>query len=184
MDSRAKTLKGTGESLNELITDLKELTPKLFKEAYGDAFLVYSGLPSDLKPHDRAWHATLWGEDRVSGQQMGQALGTTLIYQIRHTERTLSKRFVTVGRLEGTNDIIINDRSISGLHAVFEQSAKGGYLVRDVGSRNGTFVGGVAVPKDSTHAVRPGDSIRFGRVIVIFLDAIGLVTLAKAAAKL
>jgi len=65
---------------------------------------------------------------------------------------------VTVGRAE-TNDVIIAEERVSRLHAAFERVA-GEWLVRDLGSRNGTFVDGDRVL--ATRPVRPGQEIRIG----------------------
>jgi predicted component of type VI protein secretion system len=65
---------------------------------------------------------------------------------------------VTVGRTD-TNDVVLADERVSRLHAAFERVA-GEWLVRDLGSRNGTFVDGDRVL--ATRPVRPGQEIRIG----------------------
>jgi len=70
-----------------------------------------------------------------------------------------------IGRSEDS-DLIINERSVSRHHAVVERDALGsGWLVRDLGSHNGTFVNDIRVQKEE---IRPGDRIRFGRILVHF----------------
>ena len=51
---------------------------------------------------------------------------------------------VTVGRAP-TNSIQLEDETVSSLHAEIVSKGGGKYLVRDLGSKNGTFVDGVAV---------------------------------------
>lgn len=64
------------------------------------------------------------------------------------------------------NDVVVTgDRTTSRLHAVLERFA-GGWCVRDLGSRNGTYVNGTRVLADS--ALRPGDEIRVGATRITF----------------
>src|ERR1700722_6770 len=51
---------------------------------------------------------------------------------------------LTIGRAP-TNSIQLEDESVSGLHAEIELVGPGKYVLRDLGSKNGTFVNGVAV---------------------------------------
>jgi pSer/pThr/pTyr-binding forkhead associated (FHA) protein len=76
---------------------------------------------------------------------------------------------VTVGRTD-SNDVVIADERVSRLHAAFERVA-GEWLVRDLGSRNGTFVDGDRVL--ATRPVRPGQEIRIGKT-AMFLRREGL----------
>ncbi|MCA9605409.1 MAG: sigma 54-interacting transcriptional regulator, partial [Myxococcales bacterium] len=71
---------------------------------------------------------------------------------------TLDGRPVTLGSGDAC-DVRIADRAVSALHCRFEPS-RDGLRVRDLGSRNGTFVDGVAV-----HLARVGEgsSLRIGR---------------------
>lgn len=65
-----------------------------------------------------------------------------------------------------TNDIVVSaDRTVSRLHAVIERFP-GGWSVRDLGSRNGTFVNGTRVLSDC--ALRTGDEIRVGATRLAF----------------
>src|SRR6478609_7972897 len=65
---------------------------------------------------------------------------------------------LTVGRGAGC-DIALDDASVSRRHAEIE-CREGALRVRDLGSRNGTFVNGARIE----HAVvRPGDIMVFGK---------------------
>jgi pSer/pThr/pTyr-binding forkhead associated (FHA) protein len=56
------------------------------------------------------------------------------------------------------NDIVLGDASVSRHHAAIE-SNNGGYRLRDLGSQNGTFVGGERV---SDAPLKNGDAVRVG----------------------
>jgi hypothetical protein len=67
----------------------------------------------------------------------------------------------TVGRDE-SNGIVLTDPSISGRHAAIERTARG-WVVRDLGSTNGTSVGPQEVGTRGV-VLRPGDELRVGAV--------------------
>jgi FHA domain-containing protein len=76
----------------------------------------------------------------------------------------VGERF-TIGRNEGNDLVISIDRTVSGAHAVLERFPFG-WSIRDVGSRNGTFVNGERLVGE--RALHPGDEIRLGRARVTF----------------
>lgn len=65
---------------------------------------------------------------------------------------------VTVGS-HPESDVALADGRASRLHAVLERFPTG-WVIRDLGSRNGTFVNGRRLEGD--HVLRPGDEIRVG----------------------
>jgi pSer/pThr/pTyr-binding forkhead associated (FHA) protein len=74
---------------------------------------------------------------------------------------------VTVGA-EDSNDVCLaDDGTVSRLHAVVEHYGSG-WAVRDLGSRNGTFINGRRVLGEQ--ALHPGDELRIGKTRLIFRD--------------
>src|SRR5205807_7456935 len=71
---------------------------------------------------------------------------------------------VTIGRIEDNDVSVASDDEASRLHAVIERLA-GGWCVRDLSSRNGTFVNGERVSGD--RPLRAGDEIRIGRTRMV-----------------
>jgi serine phosphatase RsbU (regulator of sigma subunit) len=69
---------------------------------------------------------------------------------------------VTFGRGTGA-DVVIGDQSMSRLHARFAVEGSG-WIVEDLGARNGTFVNGIRV--DGRHAIAPGDVVKMGATMV------------------
>ena len=76
-------------------------------------------------------------------------------------EEQLTADFATLGR-HPSSDLPFDthqDREVSARHAaVFRQG--GGYVIRDLGSSNGTWVNGARIRSD--HALEPGDRIQLG----------------------
>ena len=80
----------------------------------------------------------------------------------------LNKDIITLGR-DITNDIVINDPEVSRHHLRITRGASG-YNIEDLGSTNGTFIGGQRVT-----GVRPlnrGDMIGLGETVTLGYEVI------------
>jgi hypothetical protein len=76
---------------------------------------------------------------------------------------------VTIGRV-ATNDIAIDDASISRFHAYLQHDERQGiWTLVDADSRNGTFLNGVRLEQKQRLVVPDGALIGFGRVVVTFV---------------
>jgi len=73
-------------------------------------------------------------------------------------QRWIVDQDVTIIGRGADSDIVIQDRQISRHHAQIERDS-GGYLIRDLGSKNGTFVNGEEVI-DTPHRLKDGDEIQ------------------------
>jgi adenylate cyclase len=71
---------------------------------------------------------------------------------------------VAIGR-HYENDVVVADREVSKRHAVVERLQDGGFVLRDLGSSNGTFVNGRRV---EALKLRDGDEIRLGTSRIVF----------------
>lgn len=72
-----------------------------------------------------------------------------------------------VGR--GTdNDLHINDRSVSKIHATLVMNKEGTLLVADTGSTNGTFINGRRLAYGEARQIAEGDVVGFGDIEVRF----------------
>ena len=74
---------------------------------------------------------------------------------------------ITIGRNK-RNDLTIDDQLASRVHAVV-QKIKEAYFINDMGSRNGTYVNEVRVPKDKYIKLKSSDVIRIGRTEISFI---------------
>ena len=76
-------------------------------------------------------------------------------------------RRIGVGR--GTdNDLHINDKSVSKIHAALVMNKEGTLLVSDTGSTNGTFINGRRIAYGEARQIEEGDVVGFGDIEVRF----------------
>src|SRR4051794_4916200 len=79
----------------------------------------------------------------------------------------LTEEVITLGRVED-NMIQIDDASVSSHHA--ELSLRGDdYILRDIGSTNGTTVNGARAEPEVEVPLAPGDRLVFGHISVRYL---------------
>jgi hypothetical protein len=71
----------------------------------------------------------------------------------------LARAPLTIGR-EAGSDVELRDEKVSRHHAVIETDASGRVVLRDLGSRNGTFVDGARV--SGSRVLRGGERLRIG----------------------
>lgn len=80
-------------------------------------------------------------------------------------EFPLDKERITIGRHPG-NDIVLDERVISGHHAVIS-SANGGHILQDLDSTNGTYVNAKRI---GSHALRHGERIGITLYQLVYLN--------------
>ena len=78
--------------------------------------------------------------------------------------RALDSDRMSVGTLE-SNDVVVDVEGVSRVHAVLERFGDT-WCVRDLGSRNGTYVNGGRIVGE--RVLHPGDEILLGRLRLLF----------------
>ena len=74
---------------------------------------------------------------------------------------------ITVGKLAGVSDFVINDNTVSKMHARFEEH-DGRVYVYDLNSTNGTLKNGELIGIDTPTRLDAGDKIRLGRISLTY----------------
>jgi hypothetical protein len=74
---------------------------------------------------------------------------------------------LAVGRASD-NELMLNDPSVSKIHATLLMNSQGTLLVADTGSTNGTFINGRRIAYGEARAIEDGDVVGFGDVEVRF----------------
>ena len=77
----------------------------------------------------------------------------------------LDAQRVSMGKARSNDIVLDSDPTVSRMHAVLERFA-GGWCVRDLAARNGTFVNGQRLLGD--RQLRGGDEIRLGATRLVF----------------
>lgn len=75
----------------------------------------------------------------------------------------LTKFPYTVGKMAGCVDCVLEDDSISRIHARFEKEGES-IRMTDMNSTNGTYKNGLRMQPQETVEIEPGDEIRFGKL--------------------
>lgn len=70
---------------------------------------------------------------------------------------------ITVGRIS-ENTLQIEDASVSSRHAMLTLDVSGDYILRDIGSTNGTFLNGKEIEAEVDHKLQDGDKVCFGKI--------------------
>ncbi|MBD5500646.1 MAG: FHA domain-containing protein [Lachnospiraceae bacterium] len=79
----------------------------------------------------------------------------------------LNRLPLTVGKLAGSVDMVIDDQSISRRHAKFIRDGNKIYMI-DLNSTNGTFKNGLRLLPNTSEVLEPGDEIRLGKLKFIY----------------
>lgn len=84
--------------------------------------------------------------------------------------RFIVGKSISVGR-NATNQLVIDDASISKIHASLTVYADGVMSVADTGSTNGTFINGERIAYGKAIRLEANDKVKFGSVEVSFHEA-------------
>ena len=131
--------------------------------------------------YKRPVRVTCEGKNNFAKQAVDSSFGETVVLTdddsfeksltlySRNTEKTirisLTRLPVTVGKMAGCVDSVIDDRSVSRIHCRFMKEDDGKVFVMDLGSTNGTFRNGKRLDPQEKNYVEEGDEIRIGRVL-------------------
>jgi hypothetical protein len=122
------------------------------------------------------WEAGPWRPPSARKETMLAGPGTRLLPSGESLAIQLAPKQagaeVTLGR-DATNDLVVDDATLSRVHLVFRRDEAGRWSVRDAGSRNGTKVDGLPLGQ-APAAVGRGAIIEAGAVRLSFHDGASL----------
>ncbi len=102
----------------------------------------------------------IYAEDLEEPTQKLYGLGPWRKYRI-----ALKDFPFTVGQMAGYADYLLEDSSVSRLHARFsEGEGDGNVCMTDLNSLNGTYVNGIRLEPNESTGIHPGDEIRIGKI--------------------
>ena len=133
------------------------------------AFLVFARAPESAASVRKFRTRTEDGEiPSVPSLSSVLASEGTLGAPLQKSASSPYEDFIFVGRAV-TADIVLEDESISKSHAAFHRQA-GEWLVKDVRSRNGTYVNGRRLVLGEQVKIASGAQITFGAIAGYFID--------------
>ena len=80
---------------------------------------------------------------------------------------SVDKASLSIGKKKGEVDVVLDDSSVSRMHARIVRE-KEDYYLEDLNATNGTFKNGLRMQPYEKRKLEPGDEIKCGRVILIF----------------
>ena len=80
----------------------------------------------------------------------------------------LTGQRVTLGKATTNTVALDHDPTVSRLHAILENHGSA-WSIRDVGSRNGTYINGEKI--EAERVLRSGDELRIGKTKLVYLEA-------------
>jgi pSer/pThr/pTyr-binding forkhead associated (FHA) protein len=135
-----------------------------------DVPLLYWEVPM-TSPSEELWSGTTTGLALKSPK-----VGEPVVFELKKAPGKVNAfaMGVTVGRIE-TNDIQIDDSSVSRFHAYFQKDARTGeWDLVDAESKNGTWVGPLKLQPNQRGRLADRTKVRFGDVELTFLTVDGL----------
>lgn len=141
-----------------------------FEAEHGCGFLMVTATSADASDSTSTRLLLEGPEDGGHGGRTADL--AVVIYPLRPAGDAAG-HLVTVGR-DAKHDVFIPDASVSRFHAFIKREQDGSYCVQDMASTNGTTVNGASVPARGAGPampIKPGDTVRFGRVQLTFTDA-------------
>jgi DNA-binding NtrC family response regulator len=107
-------------------------------------------------------------EDSARGRVMVASEATLWLVHPDQRAVRVSPAGLVIGRVAETRDaVVIDDKRMSRSHARIER-VRDTWLIRDLGSRNGAFVGGRFVPPQGTAPLENGTVVRLGDTLGVF----------------
>lgn len=80
----------------------------------------------------------------------------------------LDKLPITIGKASAYADVLLEDGTVSRVHAKIYRTENGDICVKDLGSTNGTWVEGVRINPNENRVIERGQEVRFGRIEYIY----------------
>ena len=108
------------------------------------------------------------GETCLLGPDTRQAAGLYGTGTCRGEQISLAELPCVVGKMRDYVDQVLDDSSVSRMHARFSLDRDGKMTVRDLNSSNGTWLNGERLQPNESRTLQQGDHVRLGRMEFVF----------------
>lgn len=144
-----------------------------FRASLEHPVLIWKAPPADAS--GQTWQGTHSGVTPAHRPNDGEAI----VFDV-HKDPKKQNAFamgVTVGRID-TNDVPLDDVSVSRFHAWLAQDSKG-WVLCDAESKNGTFFNGTRVEPKQKIPIKDHAKLKFGEVEVTFFSVQALIAMME-----
>lgn len=147
-------------------------SPTGFRNSLKNPVLIWKAPPSEVS--GQTWQGTHSGVGPARPHE-----GEAIVFDVRKdpSKHNAFAMGVTIGRVD-SNDIPLDDVSVSRFHAWLQGDAKG-WVVCDAESKNGTFLDGKRLVPNQKVPVKDKAKLKFGEVEVTFLEVEGLIAMME-----
>ena len=168
-----RELAARSEDLLSLLGDTKVLVFRHSSEGSPLYATPEEGIPSGSLAAATSVFNLKEGESPAQDSLLGEAV----VVPLTPTSKTLQEDQVLLGRAL-TNDIRLVSSQISKVHVRFELD-EGKWQIVDLGSSNGTRLNGLKLEPDRAYFLRGGDELVLGDIVILYLDAEGLLDMTS-----
>ena len=143
-----------------------------FRASLKNPVLIWKAPPTDAS--GQSWQGTHSGVGPSRPHE-----GEALVFELSKdsTKKNAFPMGVTVGRID-TNDVPLDDVSVSRFHAWLQKDSKG-WVLCDAESKNGTFCDGKRLVAKQKVPIKDKAKLKFGEVEVTFLEVEALIAMME-----
>jgi hypothetical protein len=155
-----------------------------FARRYPHAVLLHLSLGSQMLASSSPRETLFRGKGMGTRRHTRRASGSPYVaYRLKKKSRDRGHSTrISIGFLR-TNDVVIQEASVSRVHAYIE-NGPAGFSIIDAGSSNGVKVNDTAVTLGRASLLRPGDRVSLGNVSTLFLPSADLYKFVRKVASL
>ncbi len=158
--------------LGDFVEDCMKLDEKAFIQRHAEAYFLHHGPIGKLNAIGANRDTLAKEGSGTSPDRPFNPKEDFLVFEIKLRAESDSDDTIWLGRSE-SNDIIINDSSVSAVHAFIRKGEGGGFFLQDMNSMNGSYVDDVRVPAQGVGGplgLRTGARVVLGSVVMSFLQ--------------
>ena len=146
----------------------KTQTPPVSGRLQANAFRVKTGRPDGEDGSRFTREPASFGETSLLRPEEKKPCGLYGIGTCRGEQISLEEVPCVVGKIGEYVDQILDDSSVSRMHARFALDREGRMTIRDLNSTNGTWLNGERLLPNESRAIQEGDHVRLGRMQFVY----------------
>ena len=159
----------SGYSGDEITSAFRDYEDRHIMPSAGSGSSEYSGLKGRQQGAGAGQYArALPGETCVLGPETGRPAALYGTGTCRGEQISLADLPCVVGKMHDYVDQVLDDSSVSRMHARFSVDHEGKMTVRDLNSTNGTWLNGERLMPNESRVIKQGDHVRLGTMEFVY----------------